>query len=145
MKIKKEDAQKMDLILSYLAKNEQVRVKSKQVQEVLKISFDEAHHIYESILRYHVNVEPVVGVLHAENIASAPGVTEAFLKRGGFIAIAEKQKSLENKNVVNNKLETKESKWTIWQRKTYWFTFVLAVSAFVLALISLLINLEILK
>ena len=145
MKIKKEDALKMDLVLSYLLKNEQARVKSKQVQDLLKISFDDAHHIYESILKYHLDVEPVVSVLNAENIASAPGITDLFLKKGGFIAISEQKENQENKIRVNKMKEIKESKWIIWQRKTYWFTFVLAVSAFILALISFLVSLGIVK
>ncbi len=145
MKITKEDARKMDLVLSYLIKEEHARVKSKQVQELLKVEFDDAHHIYESILKYHYEVDPVVSILYSENIASAPVITEMFLKQGGFMKVSEQLEDNELKAKTNNIKDSKESKWSLWQRKTYWFTSVLALLGFIIALISLLFSLGVIK
>jgi len=143
MKITNDDAQNMDLVLTYLLKNDKARMKSKQIQDLLNIGLDEAHRIYETILEFHHKVEPIISILNADNIAFGPEITEGFLKKGGFVAVYEQYTKKETENTSNNIKLTVESKWLLWQRKTYWFTFTMAILGFVIALISLFLSLKV--
>ncbi len=144
MTINKEIAEKMDSVLLYLLANPAARVKSKQVQEILKVGFDEAKNIYLSILKYHQQVEPIVSILNADNIAARPDITESFIKKGGFKQVYEVLSQMSEKS---NKKQVEKSARTLsdWQQKTYWITFALALSGFILGLISLLISMGLIK
>jgi hypothetical protein len=145
MLIAREDAKKMDLILSHLVKNETARMKLKQIQDLLHVSLEESRYLYESILKYHTEVEPVISIHHASNIAKRPRITEEFLRNGGFEAVYERQAEIKTSAQKNNlQLKNKFSYYN-WQRKTYWLTFCLAILGFVLGLISLFISLKIIK
>jgi len=143
MKITKEDATNMDLVLTYLLKNDKARMKSKQIQDLLNIGLDEAHRIYETILEFHHKVEPTISILNADNIAFGPEITESFLKKGGFVAVYEQYTKKEIDKTLTSMTIAAESKWLVWQRKTYWFTFTIAILGFVIALISLFLNLKV--
>jgi hypothetical protein len=145
MLITKEDAKKMDTILWYLVKDEQARVKLKQIQDLMQISLEESRYLYESILKYHNEVEPIISIHHASNIAKKPLVTESFLKKGGFKTVYEQQAEIksiikENQTKSNHKSVTMD-----WQRRTYWYTFIIAIVGFIMALVSMLIGLKIIK
>jgi hypothetical protein len=139
------DAKKMDLILSYLVENDTARVKYKQIGDLLGIGLEEARYLHESILKYHHEVEPVIGIHHASNISKKPLVTEEFLKKGGFLAVFKQQMEKE----IMAKSHQRESKSKLskkdWKAKTYWLTFGLALAGFLLATISLLMVLKIIK
>jgi hypothetical protein len=145
MLITVNDAKKMDLILSYLVKNDTARIKYKQIVDLLGINLVEAKYLHEYILKYHHEVEPVISIHHASNMAKKPLITEEFLKKGGFVSVYKKQAEIENAAHANRPKLTSKLSTKDWRAKTYWLTFGLALAGFIIATISLLIGLKILK
>ena len=144
MQLNKENSEKMDLVLNYLLANPNARVKSKQVQEILQISFEDARNIYELILNYHQQIEPLISILNADNIAARPNITEAFIQKGGF-KLVYKLQSKKNENKTVETFDKPNEQRTDWQSKTYWITFTLAVLGFIMGSVSLLFSFGIFK
>src|SRR5512147_2572041 len=91
----KDDAEKMDIILAYLVKNETARVKYKQIIDLLDVSLEKAKYLHQSILKYHSKKEPIVSIQNASNIAKKPNITEEFLNKGGFKLVYLQQSEME--------------------------------------------------
>jgi hypothetical protein len=140
MKISKDDAVKMDRVLSYLISDNKARVKSKQIQNLLGIELDEAKNIYHSILNYNKEIEPVVSFLFASNISARPIITEEFLKRGGFSAISNAQIISENQEPFDLMKCTKKSFMKEYHYKIVWVAIFTSILAFIMALVSLLFS-----
>jgi len=139
MQIPVEYSKKMDLILSYLAKNENARFKYKQIIDLLNVDIDEARVLHALILKYHNDIEQIISIHNANNIGGKPLYTEKFLIRGGFEAISQQQ--VKNEKFDNLKLSKSKHRFgfNAWLNKNIWITFALAILAFILALSALLI------
>ena len=122
MLLTKEDALKLDTVLSYLVRNEDARMKLKQIMDLLNTTLEDARYLYELILKYHNNVEPVISLHNALNIGKRPGITEEFLKKGGFMAVYEKQAEIKAFNELSQLQQRKKEKFYNWQKNSYWFT-----------------------
>lgn len=145
MLITKEDAQKMDMILRYLDENETARFKLKQIMDLLNTNLECARYLYESILKFHNETEPVISIHYGGNIAKKSFLTRNFLDRGGFMAIYEQQENIKTPKESNKKNFQPVIYLSAWKEKIFWFTFFLAIMAFLMALISLLISLKLIK
>jgi hypothetical protein len=145
MLITKDDAQKMDMILRYLVENETARFKLKQIMDLLNTSLECARYLYESILRFNNETEPVISIHHGGNIAQRPYITRNFLEKGGFMAIYEKQENIKARQESNETEFQPVTQSGAWKDKIFWITFFMAIMAFVMALISLLISLKLIK
>jgi hypothetical protein len=139
-----EEAQKLDLILMHLAKHETARFKYKQIMDLLDINLDEAKYLHDMLIDYHQQVQPIISIHQAMNMASRPKLTKAFLKQGGFVEVFKKeQKRIEE---VNDTFRVKKPMaFADWLNKNHWLSFLIAVCGFILGLFSLLISLKLIK
>ncbi len=144
MKISKLEAEKMDKVLAYLINNNTAHVKSKQMQDILGIDFDEAKHIYHTILQYNEDIEPVISILFASNIAARPGITQEFLNRGGFTAVAIIESNLEVPVLSSEKRKSKK-KIIIDTDKKATIALIISILAFILALVTIFFRVRILN
>jgi hypothetical protein len=145
MLITKEDARKMDTILSYLVKNENARMKLKQIMDLLNTSLEDARYLYELLLKYHGEVEPVISIHQGSNIAKKPRITEDFLKRGGFADVYEQQANIKAFNEPSQLKKKKNHNFYNCSKYSYWFIFIMVIVSFIMALISLFISLKIIQ
>jgi hypothetical protein len=139
-----DDAKKMDLILSYLIKNKIARVKYKQIMDLLNIDLEKAKFLHESILKFHNEVQPIISIHNALNIAEKPLETEKFLESGGFEAIYTQKADVDAIRLEKSHSYVKKG-INSWLSNHLWIILLTSILGFLFGLISLLISLKIIK
>jgi len=145
MRVTREDAKRMDIVLNYLLNNKTARLKYKQIMDLLNIDLDEAKFLHQSILKYHHETKPIISIHNALNIGEKPIDTEEFLRNGGFEAICNQQHEIEHFNKIKKSKFLTKSNFKTWISKNSWFTFIIAALGFIFGLVSLLISFKIIK
>ena len=145
MKIIEEDISVLDNIINTVLEKDRINVS--QLPALGNSFLDDQPEVKENSYEYYFKIlkkSQVVNVVIDDSfptvIETLDKVTERFKQNGGFKSMFERQIENEKLESLKNEKEVNEAHLTRWHKKTYWWTFMLAILGFVIAVISLILT-----